>query len=403
MADWTSWKSRPILADYTVPNIGAGETLYGPTSSNVTTANGKIELTPNSVSSTAVPSGYVWDALSVEITSPVTSPGSYPDCVVWFTNGTGTSTDNVIYLDASYQGNMFPRAKLTRGQKNVVLGYSTRDLMMANARRAQHGGNIANMPLKVTGLKVTNQLTLNVYSKSGWTNTADIPLRVIVRGDVLNSNEVDALNQLPFSPQIHMSVPAVQDFNAQHGFGGYFNLNSWATLPGGENQAGTKVYRRINFAYNNQAITSSQYVFSQLNALQGNTSNVVKSQNDLGYYYKESNNAFLLQEFGVNLYNAGDQALVGIKVNDTTIPNRITNGGTLISSGNNDFAYGAVSQNGQGSASSSEYDVVPSANLLGQFLAYKNGMVPVVSSATSSSIAADDLSIAQGGVQVIQG
>jgi hypothetical protein len=401
MASWTNFQSKPILLDVTVPAIGAGQTLTSPTTGSITVGTGTIQVTPNSILSTAIAAGYVADVTEIAIISPIIAQGNYPDAVVTLVNGT-TNLQNVLWLDASYGGNMFPRWKVTRGRQRIVLGYSTRDVLRKHARRVASGaGGVKNLPLKITGLKVTSSLTVQVYSVAGWANPL-VPLRIICRGDLLASEDLAELNNYPYDGTIQLSVPPTPTFSTHHSLPGPLSLN-WGALPGGNHQGPVRVFRRLTFAYNFQQIPASgPYVFSQLNALQGAVTNVAQTYNDLGDYFKDNQNAFLWQEFGLNLYAPNTQLYVDMQVDGTKVP-QDTPFGTLITTGNNDFAYGAVALNGQGAANSTEFDRIPPVDLLGQFLAYQNGVVPVVASANGQPIAANQVSIAKGGVLITQG
>ncbi len=397
MAAWTDYTSRSVLLDVTATVMAAGGSIQSPTSGSSTISGNTIEVTPNSVLSTAVPQGYAWDALLVEITSPVQSAGVYPDCIVEIYNGT-TLLSDFLYIDGSFGGNMFPRAKLTRGQRQIALGFSTKDLLaMAFA-----GRSIKNLPLKITGLKVTSGLTIRVTSVAGWTSAALVPLRVKIYGDVLTASDIDLLATAPYNGEIKQSVPGAPDFSAFHSLGGPLSLKTWGALPGGNAQnGGIKVNRRMTFAYNaSPTVGGAQFIFSQNNAIQGANANVATPQNDLGDAFKGTGNFFAWDELGVNLYAAATVANFGLKVDGTVVPQDTSNG-TPISSGYDNFAFGAVALNGQGPSTSSDYDGIPAASQLGKFASHDNGVVPFI--VTTAAIAANEIEVVKGGVLVSQG
>lgn len=397
MADWTQFSSRPILADFTVDGLDANGSITSGTSGTVTKGtNGSISVTPGSVNSTAVPTGYAWDALEMEIISPQASDGTSPDATVTILNGT-TNLQETLYIDGSNKGNMFPYPTYTKGLQRLVFGFSARDLLT----KAINRGGVSNLPLKMTGLKVTESLRVTVASTAGW-SSPKVPMRIIIRGDILSDATLRELDRAPYDGTIDLSIPGFPRYQNVHVVNGPISQN-WSALPGGVHQGSVKVNRRITFAYNNaQVPANGQLILSQLNALRGNDANVVASENDLGDYFKNTNNAFLWQEFGVNLYAAGAVANIAMVVDGTNVPQDTVNG-TYASFGHNDFAYGAIATNGQGPNTSSEYLRVGPATRLGQFLAFQNGVVPAIASGNSTAITANQVSVVKGGVLISQG
>lgn len=174
---------------------------------------------------------------------------------------------------------------------------------------------------------------------------------------------------------------------------------TFKTLPGGTNQSGTKIWRRVTYSYNNQATaTNGLYVFSQKQALQGQQGNVVSNHHDLGDDFLEGNDMFIWQEFGLRFTSAavGAQAYVGIRIQGDVVP-QDTPQGTFVTYNINPFQYGSVKPvipNGN------EYFALPDARKLADVLSYKNAVAPFISTSGTTSLAANTVSMVKGGVLI---
>lgn len=398
MASPTQFAVKSVVLDVTVEGLDAGQTLTSPQSGSSTSGtNGSIKVTTNSIDSTSLSAGYAWDLTDLYVVSPQASDGTFPDVQFTIINNT-TNLSDTLYLDGSNKGNIFPRADYTKGLQHIVLGFPLRELLIKGAAR----GGVSNLPLKATGIKVASGgLAVEVTSTAGW-SSPNVPMRIIGVADVLQDADLAALDGLGYNGAIDIKVPGFPEFQTVHTINGPISQN-WNALPGGNHQGSVKVSRRINFAYNNAAVSATGvYIFSGLNGLRGASGNIASTKNDLGDYFVGSGSAFLWQEFGVNLYATGTEARVAMQVNQMNVP-QDTQHGTPISTGWNKFAYAAIATNGQGSASSDEYLRVPPVTRLGQFLAFQNGVAPVIYSGNGSSISANDVSVVKGGVLINQG
>lgn len=389
LTEWSRYDSRAILGDWTVPLMAGGATIQSPATGTKNYGGGPsstISVTTNSIVTTALPDGMGADVTELEITPPQLASGTQPDCVIWFTNGS-TALDGLQYIDASLQANMFPRAKLTRGQRRVTLGHSLR-----NALRQ----GMQNLPLKVTGIKVTQNLILNVASIAGWSNPA-VPLRVVARGAVYDGDDLMALGRLGYNGSFSVSGKGVGTVSGIHQPGGTPGSIGWfASLPGGTGQKGTKINRRIAFAYNALDTTAATpYTLSDQSAVLGTATSVSSPANDLGVAFSNARDALILTDVGFNLYNAGSQAYVGWRIDRTVVP-QDNPYGTYVTQGNNDLQYGST-----GAGDGQFFTLVP-ARTLGPGLIAGVSAVPIVTSANAAVLPAGSFSFALAGVQILQ-
>ncbi len=381
--NWTEYQSRAVLLDVTIPSLAEGATIQSPTTGSRTVSSSVAQVSNNSILSTAVDRGYVADATIVEIIPPLDSAGNPVDCAITFTNGK-TNLEDTIMIDGSAGGNMFPRALVTVGSKQVRLGYSIREVVAKGSR---------NMPMLITGIKITDSLTIRVSSVAGWgvNGTAVTPLRVIVKGDVYGTDEINSLTSF-YNPTVSLNYPPAGAVSFIHE--GILTASTFGTLPGGDKQKSIRINRRFTYAYNNQAtVGNSMYVFSQQQSLQGNEQNVVDQQHDLGDDFTGTQNLFLWQELGIRLAS-GISATAGLRADGVIVP-QDTQFGTPLSYHVNDFQYGDAQPQ---RSNSGEYFAMPSSSLLAKMLVEDNGVAPFI--VTTASVDANQISMAKGGVLI---
>lgn len=393
---WTAQPSTVTLLDATVTKLGPGVTLTVPVTGSVATSNSAAGVTAGTIESSALSRNYVAEALYLEIISPVDSSGTYPDATISFLNGT-TDLKKLAVFDASYTGNMMPRMTLTEGRRQIFLGISTRDALRAVANGEMSPANLA---LKTTGWKITNSLSLKVESNAGWAQTAAavVPLRVIVKGQMLTEADLVGL-QAAWAAARNINInkaPGIR-YSAVHS--GVPTASGWASMPGGNAQTGAiQVNRRINFAYNASATSTSQnYYFTQSNSLGGSLSQVATPENDLGDDFVTNHNVFILEELGLRI-PSDTQVYFGFKIGGQIIP-QDTPQGTPISTNTNDLQYGNAQPQ---LTSSGRFYALPSAKRLLDLVVYQQQAVPFVSTVGLTSIAANGVSVAKGGVLIEQ-
>ena len=192
---WTDYSSKVTIADWTITAMGPnGQWQSPPAASQTQSVQGTSSgwITPNTITSTNVPTGYVWDAFELEVIPPVDYNGTYPDAEFHFVLD-GVDMKSYQLIDGQYQYNMFPRKANTIGQKQVKLGFSLLDDLLA----IQQGKTIKNLPLRATGLKIANSINIIVNSVAGWgqnSNTAEVPMRVILKGNIIPISKLSGLN-----------------------------------------------------------------------------------------------------------------------------------------------------------------------------------------------------------------
>ena len=401
MADYTVYKSISVLADVTVSQITGGATVISPTTPGASTAsNANIVVTPNTITSSDLAPGYVADARIIEIISPVDNSASanvYPDVELTFVNG-GESLKSTLLIDGSFLTNMFARKKVTHGSRQIVLGFSVRELLLWNMAHPNRQDPLhkGNMPMSMTGIKVTKGLNVEVTSTNGWGNNGavQVPLRVIVKGEkYLASDLVPFANA--YDGTIKLNYPGVPEFNAFHVINGPVSAATWASLPGGVNQVGTvKVFRNLNYAYNALATgTSTPFVFSQITNVGGNQNNVKDTAHDLGNDFTIDKNMFLWQHLGFRIPSG--QAYVGFKVGNQVVP-QDSMFGAAVSYGVNDYQYGDADP--QGAAGT--YYAMSEADTLAQMMVYGNAVAPFIATVGTVSYAANTASVAKSGILV---
>lgn len=392
MPEWTRYRSLVTLADIVVPTLAANVEEISPVSGQVTTGAGSVLQVGPAVPNNLVPNGYEWDGYALEITSPVAADGSHPDVRIKLVVD-GTDLSDFFVIDGTYENNIFPQINKVYAHKVVRLGVSTRQLILEYARKnPKEKEKVLDIPLKATGLKITQSFQIKVYSRAGWTNAA-VPLRVVLRGDYLADENVAQLMALGFPPNF-----AYQALGFDPVRGVFIPAATtdprtwWKSLPGGTAQGIVKIFRFIKYARNNIAIPNNRLIpFTTQNGLGGDPSYLEDSLFDLGDQFRGKEDVFIWQEFGVNLIGAGLQAYVAFLVDNTVVP-KSNQFGEFISSGNNRLAFGA--------ADASYYLPAPRVEELAHVVSYHANVVPAVASAGSASLPVGSVEILKGGVLV---
>ena len=406
MPEWTAYKSWPKLLDVTVTGLAANQTDFHVPSTGSITSGSNVAVATNANINSQVPQGKVADAFLVVVTPVIQSAVSFPDCEIWFDNGSDSQRGYQVF-DVSYPTNMLPRLDLLQSKPDVaqialLLGRPTRDVLRENAGRLSAGGpGLPNLPSLITGYKVTESLTLHVASAAGWSNPI-VPLRVEVYADMLNSDDLAELGALPYDGTIIWDVPPFQTFQGMHTWPGRGTIDGWRNGPGGPGQTGTKVNRRIGYAYNAQN-ASGLYVLSEKNGVQGvvgnvssqDTTNQRNQYHDLGEVLTNSRNATFIDRVGFNLYNPGDQAYVSWRVDGQTVPQE-TNYGVFVTANANRLAYGHDSTTG---SNGGRYQGLANVDRLARILMYRNSVAPAFQP-VSGTINAGNASFAYAGVKV---
>lgn len=404
MADPSKWNQRTVLMDVTYTKMDANVPLTSPLSGSKTSGNSTAQVTPNSIESCSIDSGYAADGYILEITPPVTwnstnQAFSTPDVEVTFVVD-GKPMTNYQVIDGSATGNMFPRQAKTFQGKQRTLGTSLRSV----ADKLIKGQRIPrNIPLLVTGLKANQSYQVTVTSQAGWgvSDTVVTPLRVVLRGDLWGQNEFllygAALNALNHNMNINVAKDGLGAYLNTYFFPTALDTKSFVTLPGGSNQGATKINKLIKYATNAQEIgVSGNYAFTNSQSLKGNPSNIVDENHDLGDNFIDSRNFFNYEYLGIRLA-AGVFGSWGFLVNGSVVP-LTTQNGMPVSYGDNDWQYG----NAQPQLSQSDlYLPLPDVRELVDMMSYKSGVTPFFSGVGNTNpVAAGSVTIVKGGVLV---
>ena len=355
-----------------------------------------MDITFNSVNAnTNVPSGYLWDAFILDITSPIAADGSFPDFTFTIANGS-TNLQQLFQIDGSMQGNMAPRGKLTRGFRRILLGKPTRETLTSGSQDVT----------SITGLKVSSSagLTLYINSTAGWSKPL-VPGRVTIRGESLTTAEVEQL--MATSPLV--GVPFTVGGGPNGTYSGTYNANIdsdavtwWNSLPGGTpGGKGAQINRKIIEAYNNVAVSAgTRFIFSQQNVFGGQTTNLASANNDLGDDFRTGGQAFEWLAIGFNLYTAGQQGYLALLVDNVVVPQETANG-LFVTQGNNPFAYGGTGSRGE------FYGLTPTSQLAQVFSngdangAGKGNAITPIFQPVGGSVAVNAMSFAKSGISVV--
>ena len=388
-AEWNAYETQAVkLLDITFSAVKANTTnLQTPQTGTLSTpAGNSISVTTNSIANTNVPSGYVWDAFIIDVTSPVASDLTFPDFTFTIANGS-TNLQQLFQIDGSMQGNMAPSGQLVRGQRRILIGKPARETLTSGSQDVT----------VMTGIKVTNTagLTLFINSTAGWTNPL-VPARVTIRGESLTTAEVSQLMPLLTSTQFTVGGGPNGTYSGTYTTNQADPLAFWNSLPGGApGGVSAQINRKIIEAYNNVSVSAgTRFVFSQQNVFGGVPSNLASSYNDLGDDFRTGGQAFEWLAIGFNLYTAGQQGYLAFLVDNTVVPQETTNG-VFITQGNNPFAYGGIGSTGQ------FYGLKP-ANQLAQVFSNANAITPIFQP-VGGAVAANAMSFAKSGVSVVGG
>jgi len=330
------------VVDVTLSAIAANGTEY----SNYNGTNGNVSQTGNSVSTSAVPRGYVWDITYLRIFPGVFAAGVTPPDLQMWVQIDRQSYQSWFFVDLSQDGNIFPRRENTVGGKWIKLGES----MLAWAALLARGKRKAppsNMPLVFTGWKVSQGVQVYFTSTAGFTaaDVVEAP-RVEMYGDVYDSSTLQFVAaNLPFNP----SIMAQSERKVREGVGAYTNtfqlkslsLSNWKSYPGGPNQGTAQVQFYSIFCQPIIDIVGPQPVpLSDITSLGGN-SDIAPSTEYLGWDYADNtNNLLVLRLFGRRPgQGAGYFSLT--KGNNQLFPLDTAFGATC-SYGDNPIPYGAV-------------------------------------------------------------
>lgn len=397
---WTAYKSRPKIMDVTVTACKAGTTKFDlPQSGSVTGSN--AAAVNNSINSLVDQTQRV-DALLAVVTSPIVDPVTFPDCKLWFSNGTHDLSTYQVF-DVGYAVNMLPDLRHVDSNPEVqqvllLLGMSTRDLL----RQVKGGLVVPNLPTLITGYKVTDSLTAHIASSAGW-SSAMVPMRVEVYADFLTETDVAEFLGMTYDGSINFDIPPTEPFTATHNWPGLGTMSGWGQGPGGNEQQGpTTINRRVVYAYNAVDATG-RFVFSTKNGVNGVAGNVSSADttdtdqvHDLGEVFsKNSNSAVFIDRVGFNLYAANQQAYVAWAIGKQLVPQE-TEDGKVVSSNVNDLAYGHDTTTG---GAGNRTRTLVNADNLARILMYRNAVAPTAKP-VSGTIAAGDMSFAYAGVQM---
>ncbi len=348
MADRYAFQGIRRLVDVTVTQVPAGGTHTTAITGSKSDTTGKSNITTVGgapVMSTAALSGDLGDLTDLILVGSVDSTGTFPDVTIQpFVDG--QAQGDKITIDGSAYGNMMPGPAQAVGMAHISLGIAFRKALRAR---------MASLPTKATGLKAKAQYQFQVSSVHGWGNAANAQsaLRMIGIGDRLDTSTADAVGAelqamlddyaagtSPYNPlAIYDKAPGFAALSATFGLPAGLTSKTWTSLPGGNDQKGIEVWRFLRHAYNTVA-TSSGGIFplSGVPEVGGVNGYVLDSNHDLGFNYENSTDYLRFLEFGNR--PGANQAYVGVKVNDTVLPDSPF--GFAITDGVNPWPYGNV-------------------------------------------------------------
>lgn len=279
------------VVDITLQSIAA----KGAENSNFNGTNGNVIQTANSVGTSAVARGYVWDITYLRLFPGVFAAGVTPPDLQMWVQIDRQSYQSWFFIDLSQDGNIFPRRENTVGGKWIKVGES----MLAWAALLARGKRKAppsNMPLVFTGWKVSQGVQVFFTSTSGFTaaDVVEAP-RIEMYGDVYDATTLQFVaSNLPYTPA--MSIQSERKI--REGAPPYTNtfqlkplsLSNWKSYPGGPNQGTAQVQFYAKFCSPIQAITGPQPVpLSDIPSLGGN-SGIAPSTEYLGWDYADNSN-----------------------------------------------------------------------------------------------------------------
>lgn len=373
----------------------------------ITTAQGSVAETLAGCHPTLSQGEEVSDALKIFAKSPSVA-GSTPDCILTPVVD-GSNFNDQQQTDISLDRNMAPWPTDVDGgpfdasgamvgglEIGKSLSKMANDILDANLvpSRGPRGSLLPiNTALKVTGWKSKESLTVSLTSQAGYDasagNPGDQPALVLVYGEILTKSYVGAIEAL-YNGQVMLAnidreLDGDQQINATHDIGGLITMSNWDRLPGGKNQKGVKIYRKITFATNGVATNGNGQEFRytrNTTPLGGGSNNIaagvtaggkafgVDSDYDLGFLFKQNkDDAFILEQFGIRW--ASDLAYVGWTVDSHRIPSQDQmNGLPIFGEFTNPYQYGAKP------GASNVYLQLPKYQ--GRLSVYKQNAVPFV-------------------------
>lgn len=299
-----------LLVDIEVLSLDPNRDSYNELYGSLTVGGSTIQITPNSVPGAQIQrKDQVWDGLYLEVFPGVLAAGqTEPDLRMWVEIDDQDYSSN-FYVDISPSHNMFPRKRLAKNGRVLVLGESMLKLAF---RSAQGAGKQNNLPAKVTGWKISDHIRFHFLSESGFTSSVFVePPRIRLWGDVLDDSALQYINSnLRWDPTINETsvrreLAGIGAYAAQHAFSGPITRQAFQSLPGGPKQNGLAIYRFFRFSINHQPVTSGPqpYPLTRIQSLGGSiqqvgTSTTVYPQMDLGFALKGTSNALKITEFG---------------------------------------------------------------------------------------------------------
>lgn len=393
--EWALIEVSQLQANVSLTNNSSGSHTVG--TSTVT-----VQRAPND---TLLPSpGNAVDFYDGWFEYPIDSDGSLPDVQVTFE--IGQKSLGTVNLSAGYHRNMFANPdRVYGGRKNrVPYAVSMRSLY----NQLKKGAKVRNLPLQMVGLKIPSQEPLKITFKStmGWgqSGTAIRPLRFHLLADVWTDPQLADFQSL-YDGSYRITRAPSGTVQGTHTLNAALTSKNIDILPGGLNQSGTKIQRRILWATNNKAIgTGSAYQFTNQPAAGGQQNNVSDAEYDLGFPYKESSQVFIPYNIGFDfdpsLLGAGSNPQIYVgwwnATQRTMLPDMYTQG-LLISGQRNPFQYGATTP--QINDRSQQFPLPDAKNLL-SLIVRGDGWSPAVSAMTLSGFAANTIYAMVGGIDI---
>lgn len=382
------------------PNVEAANNASGMAN---TGSHSSVEVVRSPEGTMIAPPGYAVDVYDWFVEWPIDSDGSMPDAEIRFQVGEKDVSRTVI--SAGYSRIMNPRVdRLAPGGKHVP--YATSMRLLYNL--LQKGTHIPNMALQILGLKVPSQQLLKAFFKSsaGWgqSGTALRPLRLYFKADMWTAGELGRFGQL-YDGRFSLSRHPNGTVKGHHVIPSTLDDTNVDELPNGTHQTGqVQLYRKLTYATNNQSIgVSSPYILSTKQAVGGQQNNVTDNRHDLGFAYKNTSQAFIPYEFGLNFseslldQGSNPQIYVGWYQTSTRtiLPNMYANG-LLVSGQRNPFQYGQATP--QVATRAGILPLAPASKLLNLLVKGAN-MSPVVSAIGLDALKPNEVYVAVGGIE----
>lgn len=411
-----SYEGPQTIAEWSVPTMAANGTVTSVASGSNTNGVSKVTVVRAAGGSTALPEGKAADVYDLEFNSPIDSDGSYPDAHV--TIGVGNKLLHQFQLQAGHHRNMLPVAYRIAGWpavQRVMLGESMRVYAYRMAKALAARTNLmrvaANLPLKITGIKVPSNeaLTVTITSVAGWGNSATAirPLNIKATGDVFLSDELGAFGALyaQVGAFAYSQAPNPKTVAGVHKLAvATLGASTIGQLPGGMDQTGpTTILRSLIETPNNQAVAATGvYAFSNLTSVGGAQNNVPDSYRDLGVNATTGNQAFIPSEIGFrfaeSLVGSGADPNVYVfwYVDSKVVPDDSAFG-VYITASDNRFQYGSQAPL---LADQGLYLPLGAASRLAKVLAYGNTVVPAVQSNNGTTLAKNEIYAVRGGVSI---